>query len=90
MSDRHGTGLKYQFSNPLASESELHARDVKTKNPLKYYNYSQDKWTRLSVAFPSAHEKKLSTSMEDVGVNTSGRGIQLKFPLPKNWASGRL
>jgi len=43
MSDRHGTGLKYQFSNPLASESELHARDVKTKNPLKYYNYSQDK-----------------------------------------------
>lgn len=29
---RHETGLKFQFCEPLASASGLHARDVKTKN----------------------------------------------------------
>lgn len=60
ISDRHGTGLKFQFCEPLASASGLHARDAKTKNPLKYNNYSPIPVNKELFPFPVPQETKLS------------------------------
>lgn len=78
ISDRHRTGLKFQFCEPLASASGLHARDAKTKNPWKYNNYSPKPVNKELFPFPMPQETESSQpSVEGVGINTSGRSIQI-------------